>query len=88
MASTSTHWTRVFYFPDFAIAGIPIGEGLCKFLYDSTNVKAGYFNSPRHPGNYPVDQDCEYIFRPSIGEFVLLAFESFLLEERGPNEAG
>ncbi|XP_041354955.1 tolloid-like protein 1 isoform X2 [Gigantopelta aegis] len=76
------------FLTDFAIAGIPIGEGLCKFLYDSTKVKAGYFNSPRHPGNYPVDQDCEYIFRPSIGEFVLLAFESFLLEERGPNEAG
>ncbi|XP_067675721.1 dorsal-ventral patterning tolloid-like protein 1 isoform X1 [Haliotis asinina] len=73
---------------DYAIPGTPISEGQCKFLYDDTSGPSGTFNTPRHPGNYPTDLTCEYIFRPGHDVIVLISFDSFDLDARQPNQLG
>ncbi|XP_059176514.1 cubilin-like isoform X2 [Physella acuta] len=73
---------RYQFITDYGIHGEQIEEGKCKFHYNSMRVKQGEINSPRHPGNYPNNQDCEYIFRPQPGEVLLLTFHIFLLSTK------
>ncbi|XP_055954613.1 dorsal-ventral patterning tolloid-like protein 1 isoform X2 [Patella vulgata] len=70
---------RYNFVTDYAISGLPIAEGQCSYLYDSSKTQSGVFNSPRHPGNYPEDLDCVYIFRPQGDAKILLSFDVFSL---------
>ncbi|XP_055889902.1 cubilin-like isoform X3 [Biomphalaria glabrata] len=65
------------FITDYGIKGEQIEEGKCKFHYKSHMVKFGEVNSPRHPGNYPANLDCEYIFRPFHDEVVVISFSVF-----------
>lgn len=71
----------IFLSPDYDIEGKPIVDGECKFLYESSKMKTGEFNSPRHPARYPNNTDCEYILVPLQGEVLIINFEVFILPD-------
>ncbi|CAL1537449.1 unnamed protein product, partial [Lymnaea stagnalis] len=81
---------RYQFITDFGIPGTPITDGKCKFHYNSAIMKNGEINSPRHPGNYALNQDCEYIFRPLFDEVVIISFSVFHLssQDSPPCNAG
>ncbi|XP_025097532.1 dorsal-ventral patterning tolloid-like protein 1 isoform X3 [Pomacea canaliculata] len=69
------------FITDYDIEGKPIVDGECKFLYESSKMKTGEFNSPRHPARYPNNTDCEYILVPLQGEVLIINFEVFILPD-------
>ncbi|KAH9490912.1 hypothetical protein Btru_039781, partial [Bulinus truncatus] len=68
------------FITDYGIKGQQIEEGKCKFHYKSSII-SGEVNSPRHPGSYPPNLDCEYIFRPFHDEVVVISFTVFNVSE-------
>ncbi|GFO42186.1 cubilin, partial [Plakobranchus ocellatus] len=76
---------RYTFIPDFDIDGEPIEEGKCQFSYRSNKKATGYINSPRHPGEYPINMKCEYIFIPLDDEVIAVTVTSFILSsEKSP----
>ncbi len=68
---------------DYAIPGTPATNAKCHFLYHSASAKAGQFNSPRYPSNYPADTKCTYEFFGLPREQVRITFEqNFKVEDR------
>lgn len=53
----------IYYVTDF---GIPSGrqdpQGVCTFIYNSSEVSNGTFTTPNYPGVYPRDTECHYLF--------------------------
>ncbi|XP_012946236.1 cubilin [Aplysia californica] len=72
---------RYKFITDYGIPGDEIEEGKCQFHYNSAKTKMGETNSPRHPGSYPLNLDCEYIFRPRSNEVVIITFSVFKLSD-------
>ncbi|KAK3861107.1 hypothetical protein Pcinc_032888, partial [Petrolisthes cinctipes] len=64
---------------EYKIPGTPSPDGKCIFTYYSSSRKEGYFNSPRHPANYPSNTTCEFTFVANPDEQVRLAFSTFEL---------
>jgi len=77
---------------DFRIPGQQVASG-CNYIYKSEYLKAGTFNSPRHPSWYINDMDCTYTFMTKNDEALLLQFTSFKMansfgeKDVGINEA-
>ncbi|XKL66755.1 hypothetical protein PGB90_010175 [Kerria lacca] len=62
---------------DYLVPGTATPDGKCTFSYRSTSKKQGDFNSPRFPGNYPSDMNCNYTFIPTPNEQVAIIFDYF-----------
>uniref|UniRef100_A0AC34QXB8 CUB domain-containing protein n=1 Tax=Panagrolaimus sp. JU765 TaxID=591449 RepID=A0AC34QXB8_9BILA len=58
----------------------------CNFAFNSTVQKIGHFWSPNHPGFYPRNLDCEYVFHGKDGQIVVIHFEYFDVEGFGQCE--
>lgn len=54
------------FFRSSADFGIPSGrqdpQGVCTFIYNSSEVSNGTFTTPNYPGVYPRDTECHYLF--------------------------
>lgn len=64
-------------FTDYQVPGTASPNGSCQFFYRSESQKAGDFNSPHYPANYPSSMICEYYFFGLEGEQVNLVFNYF-----------
>ncbi|XP_071539486.1 cubilin-like isoform X3 [Panulirus ornatus] len=70
---------------EYKIPGTPSPDGKCIFTYYSSSRKDGFFNSPRHPANYPSNTTCEFTFQANPDEQVRLAFNQFELRTERNN---
>lgn len=52
----------------------------CAFVFKGSAKTSGKLWSPNHPGFYPRDLDCEYVFHGQDGQIVLIHFEYFDVE--------
>ncbi|BFZ09491.1 hypothetical protein BsWGS_12531 [Bradybaena similaris] len=69
------------FITDYDIHGEQIEEGKCKFHYNNARDAQGFVNSPRHPNEYPLSLECEYIFRPLPDHFVVISFSVFVMSQ-------
>ncbi|BFZ25253.1 hypothetical protein BsWGS_28292 [Bradybaena similaris] len=72
---------RYAFITDYDIKGEQIEEGKCRFQYNNAKTSQGTVNSPRHPNGYPVNLDCEYVFRPLLDHLISISFHSFTLSD-------
>ena len=54
----------------------------CRTIFNASN-SVQYFGSMYYPAKYPNNQDCQWEIRPSIGYYIVVTFEDFLLEGGG-----
>lgn len=52
-------------------------------MFKGAAKTSGKLWSPNHPGFYPRDLDCEYVFHGQEGQIVLIHFEYFDVEGFG-----
>ncbi|KAH7938124.1 hypothetical protein HPB49_020430 [Dermacentor silvarum] len=64
--------------------GIPSGrqdpQGVCTFIYNSSEVSNGTFSTPNYPGVYPRDTECHYLFYGKSNEKIYIEFAYFDVE--------
>ncbi|XP_022651246.1 tolloid-like protein 1 isoform X4 [Varroa destructor] len=64
--------------------GIPSGrqdpQGVCTFIYNSSEVSNGTFTTPNYPGVYPRDTECHYLFYGKDKEKIHIQFAYFDVE--------
>ncbi|XP_075751159.1 suppressor of lurcher protein 1-like [Rhipicephalus microplus] len=64
--------------------GIPSGrqdpQGVCTFIYNSSEVSNGTFSTPNYPGVYPRDTECHYLFYGRSNEKIYIEFAYFDVE--------
>uniref|UniRef100_F1L977 Suppressor of lurcher protein 1 n=1 Tax=Ascaris suum TaxID=6253 RepID=F1L977_ASCSU len=53
---------------------------LCYYIFNSSRQASGNIFSPNHPGYYPRNIDCHYIFHGSEKQVVVIHFEYFDVE--------
>jgi len=63
------------------------GNG-CALIFNSTRRASGKFWSPNHPGLYPRNCDCHYIFHGRDKEILSITFEFFDVEGFGHCDDG
>uniref|UniRef100_A0A1I7ZVN8 CUB domain-containing protein n=1 Tax=Steinernema glaseri TaxID=37863 RepID=A0A1I7ZVN8_9BILA len=52
----------------------------CQFIFNSTKRSSGNLWSPNHPGLYPRNINCNYVFHGASGQVVAIHFEYFDVE--------
>ncbi|CAH1798343.1 unnamed protein product [Owenia fusiformis] len=75
------------FLTNYAIPGTPVPSSVhgCHFRYLSRSSKSGYFNSPRHPANYPSNTTCIYEFIGQPSEQVRITFMVFSVDNSNLN---
>uniref|UniRef100_A0AC35TUK3 CUB domain-containing protein n=1 Tax=Rhabditophanes sp. KR3021 TaxID=114890 RepID=A0AC35TUK3_9BILA len=75
---------KVQFMTDFGVPGEAFGDSnKCLFRFKD---QKGTFNSPRFPGNYPLDTTCTYLIEGNIGDQVIIYFEAFELFEEASKD--